>query len=228
MSTTRKVALWGGIAYLVTFFASIPALSLLEPVTDHADYVLGAGSDNQVILGGLFELVTALAGVAAALALYPVTRRVSRSGAVGLVASRVVEAGIIIIGVVSVLTVVTLRQDLGGSADAPAGLTTVAAALIDVREWTFQFGPNVMAGINALFLATMLYRAGLVPKILPILGFIGIPLIIGKAVAVSFGALDELTVTAFLFALPIAAWEFGLGLWLTFKGFRPSPVLDEA
>jgi hypothetical protein len=228
MSTTRRVALLGGIAYLVTFLASIPALALLEPVTDHADYVLGAGSDNQVVLGGLFELVTALAGVATALALYPVTRRVSKTGALGLVASRLVEAGIIIVGVVSILTIVTLRQDLGGSADAPAGLMAASAALVDVREWTFQFGPNLMAAINAAFLATMLYRAHLVPKILPILGFIGIPLLVGKMLAVSFDVMDELTVTAFLLALPIAAWEFGLGLWLTFKGFRPSPVLDEA
>jgi hypothetical protein len=85
-----------------------------------------------------------------------------------------------------------------------------------------------MPAINAAFLATMLYRAGLVPKILPILGLIGAPLLVGKTVAVSFGAFDELTVTAFLFALPIAAWELGLGLWLTFKGFRPSPLLDKA
>ncbi|MET8947221.1 DUF4386 domain-containing protein [Streptomyces sp. NPDC004542] len=224
MSKERRVALLGGIAYLITFAASIPALPLLEPVTDHADYVLGAGQDTQVVLGGVMELVTAFACVATALALYPVTRRVSRTAALGFVSSRLVEAGLILVGVVSVLSVVTLRQDLGGT-DAPAGLTTVAQALVDVRDWTFLFGPGIMSAINALFLGTMLYRAGLVPRSLPVLGLIGAPLMVAKCMVVAFGGMDDLSVVSLLLTLPIAAWEFGLGLWLTFKGFRPSPVL---
>ncbi|MDW8807797.1 DUF4386 domain-containing protein [Streptomyces scabiei] len=225
MSKERRVALLGGIAYLITFAASIPALPLLEPVTDHADYVLGAGQDTRVVLGGVMELVTAFAGVATALALYPVTRRVSRTAALGFVSFRLVEAGLILTGVVSVLSVVTLRQDLGGSTDAPAGLTTVAQALVDVRDWTFLFGPGIMSTINALFLGTVLYRAGLVPRSLPVLGFIGVPLMVAKCMVVAFGGMDDLSVVSLLLTLPIAAWEFGLGLRLTFKGFRPSPAL---
>ncbi|MFI0508143.1 DUF4386 domain-containing protein [Streptomyces sp. WSLK1-5] len=226
MSKDRRVALLGGITYLITFAASIPALPLLEPVTDHADYVLGAGQDTQVVLGGVMELVTAFACVATALALYPVTRRVSRTAALGFVSSRLVEAGLILTGVVSILSVVTLRQDLGGSTDAPAGLTTVAQALVDVRDWTFLFGPGIMSAINALFLGTVLYRAGLVPRLLPVLGFIGVPLMVAKCMVVAFGGMDDLSAVSLLLTLPIAAWEFGLGLWLTFKGFRPSPVLS--
>lgn len=225
MAKARRIALLGGIAYLVTFIASMPALALLEPATDHPRYVLGAGSDNQVVLGGMFEFITALAGVATALALYPVTRRVNKTFALGFVASRLVDAGLIIVGVVSILSVVTLRQDLGGSHDAPAGLLPVSQALVAVRDWTFLFGPGVMPAINAAFLATVLYQARLVPRILPVIGLIGAPLLVAKTVAVSFDAFEELTVTAMLFALPIAAWEFGLGCWLTFKGFRPAPLL---
>lgn len=222
----RRVALLGGIAYLATFVFSIPAVFLLSPVTDHpAGFVLGSGSETQVILGGVFELVTALACVATALALYPVTRRVDRTAALGFVASRTVEAGLILIGVVSVLSVVTLRQDFAGTPDAPAGLAAVAHGLVDVRDWTFLFGPGVMPAINALFLATILYRAGLVPRILPVLSLIGAPLLVAKTMVVTFGGLDDLSVVAGLCALPIAAWELGLGLWLTFRGFRPSPVL---
>lgn len=226
-NNARRVALWGGIAYLATFVFSMPAVGLLSPATNHADFVLGAGgSDNQVLLGGIFELITAFACVATALALYPVTRRVSRTAALGFVASRIVEAGLILVGVVSILTVVTLRQDLGGSQDAPAGLTAVAHALVDVRDWTFLFGPGVMPAFNALFLATVLYKAGLVPRLLPILGLVGAPLLITKSMIVAFGGMDDMSVAAFPLALPIAAWELGLGLWLTFKGFRPSPVLN--
>lgn len=225
MSNSRRVALLGGIAYLITFAASIPALPLLEPVTDHADYVLGAGKDTQVVLGGVMEVVTAFACVATALALYPVTRRVDRTAALGFLSSRLVEAGLILVGVVSVLSVVTLRQDLGGSPDAPAGLTTVAQALVDVRDWTFLFGPGIMPAVNALFLGTVLYRAGLVPRSLPVLGLLGAPLLVARTTVVALGGMDDLSVGALLLTLPIAAWELGLGLWLTFKGFRPSPVL---
>jgi hypothetical protein len=173
------------------------------------------------------EFVTALACIATALALYPVTRRISRTGAVGFLSSRLFEAALIGIGVVSILSVVSLRQDLGGTTDAPAGLVPVATALVDVRDWTFLLGPGVMPALNAAFLATMLYRAGLVPRILPILGFIGAPLLLLKTLTVAFGTLDDLSSTALLMALPIAAWELALGLWLTFKGFRPSPTLTQ-
>ncbi|KQW52786.1 hypothetical protein ASC77_00230 [Nocardioides sp. Root1257] len=222
----RRTALLGGLAYLATFVFSMPAVPLLHPATDDpTGFVQGAGNETQVLVGGVFELITALACVATALALYPVTRRVSRTSALGFVASRTVEAGLILVGVVSILSVVTLRQDFAGTADAPAGLAAVAHGLVDVRDWTFLFGPGVMPAFNALFLATILYRAGLVPRVLPVLGLIGAPILLAKTMVVTFGGLDDFSVVAGLCALPIAAWELGLGLWLTFKGFRASPVL---
>jgi len=223
----RRVALWGGLAYIATFVFSMPAVPMYNPVTKHAEFVLGGGgSDNQVLLAGFSEFLTALACVATALALYPVTRRISKVGAIGFISSRLLEAALIAVGVVSVLSVVTLRQDYAGDASAPEGLVAVAQALVDVRDWTFLLGPGVMPAINAAFLATMLYRAGLVPRILPILGLVGAPLLIIKSTIVFFGGLSgDISVVAGLMVLPIATWELGLGLWLTFKGFRPAPVL---
>lgn len=227
MTPTRRVALFGGIAYLLTFATSIPALPLLEPVTGHPDFVLGgAGADNRVLVGGLLEVFVAFTCVATAVALYPVTRSVNRTLALGFVASRLVEAGLILTGAVSILSVVTLRQDLGGSAQAPEGLVVVAHALVDVRDWTFLFGPGFMAPINALLLGTLLYRSGLVPRLIPAIGLIGAPILFGSKLAVVFGAFGDTSSTALLLALPIALWELSLGLWLTFKGFRPAPVLD--
>ena len=152
---------------------------------------------------------------------------ISKTAAVGFVTSRLVEASLIVIGVVSILAVVTLRQDLGGSHDAPAGLSVAAQALVTVRDWTFSFGPGVMPAINALFLATMLYRANLVPRVLPVLGLVGAPLLLIKTMVVIFGGMGDVSTLAALLTAPIAVWEFGLGCWLTFKGFRPSPILAE-
>lgn len=226
--TARRVALYAGIAYLLTFLFSIPALGLLAPATDHADFVLGGGGkDNQVLLGGLFEIFVAFTGVATAVALYPVTRRVNRTLALGFVTTRLIEGGLILTGVVSILSVVTLRQDFAGTPDAHQGVVAVASALVDVRDWTFLFGPGFMAPLNALMLATIMYKSGLVPRIIPRVGLIGAPVLFGSKVFVLFGAFGDTSSTALLLALPIALWEFSLGLWLTVKGFRPVPVVAD-
>ncbi len=149
----------------------------------------------------------------------------SRTLALGFVASRLLEAAIIMVGVVSILTVVTLRQDVGGAA-ASDGVVTTARALVDVRAWTFLLGPGVMPAFNALFLGTILYRSGLVPRALPLLGLVGAPLLVLKSLIVAFGAMGDSSAGAAVMALPIAAWELGLALWLTFKGFRSTTALS--
>ena len=221
----RRVALWGGLAYLATFVFSIPAVALLVPATDHVrTFMTGGDSDDmRVIAGGVSEMLNAFACVATALVLHPVTSRVSRTLALGFVASRLLEAAIIMVGVVSILTVVTLRQDLGGAA-APAGVIATAHALVAVRSWTFLFGPGVMPAFNALFLGTILYRSGLVPRVLPLIGLVGAPLLVLKSLIVAFGAMGDASAGAALMALPIAAWELGLALWLTFRGFRAAAL----
>jgi hypothetical protein len=132
----------------------------------------------------------------------------------------------IFVGVVSVLGVYTLRQDFAGT--DTAGLTTTAHALVAVKDWTFLLGPGVMAVINALFLATVLYRSRLVPRIIPTIGLIGAPILLASSTASLFGAYDQVSSSAVFGALPIATWEFSLGLYMTFKGFKPSPVTDDA
>jgi len=222
----RKVALYGGIAYLVTFVASIPQLGLYaDLVDDPAAYVSGTGgSDTPVLLGSWLEIVTALACVATAVLLYPATRRVSRTAAIGFVGSRLVEAGLILVGAVTVLAVFTLKSDLSGVAGPQAdALHVTAQALVDVRQWTFLVGPGLVPGVNALFLGYVMYRGGLVPRVLPIIGLIGAPLILLSATVTIFDGWEQTSPVAGLLALPIAAWELGLGLYLTFKGFKVAP-----
>lgn len=80
--------------------------------------------------------------------------------------------------------------------------------------------------LNALLLGPLLYRSRLVPRILPVIGFIGAPLLIVSAVATTFdswGQVSALAALTALTALPIALWEFSLGIWLVVMGFKPSP-----
>lgn len=225
MDSTRKAALAAGLFYISTFVFSIPALGLYEGVVNDANFVLGAGSDQGVLWGGLIEILTALTGIGAAVALYPVIKRHGPGRAVGFVASRTLEAAMIFTGVVAVLAVSTLRQDFAGGTDT-AAITTTASALAAIKEWTFLLGPGLMASVNALCFATILYRSGLVPRWMPTLGLIGAPLLLASSTVTLFGGWEQISSTGILFALPIAVWEFSVGVYMTVKGFRTRPVTE--
>jgi hypothetical protein len=222
MSSTRKIALVAGIFYLITFI-SIPTLALYGPVKNHRDWILGSGGHTGLLVGGFLELIVALAGIGTAVTLYPVVKRQNEGAALGFVTARVLEAVMIFTGVVSLLSLVTLRQDLGGAAGAnAAALVTTSASHVAVYNWTFLLSQSLMPAFNALLLGSLLYRSRLVPRIIPVIGLIGAPFLICTVIATLFGAM-KLGSPEFA-ALPVAAWELSLGIWLVVKGFRPSPI----
>ena len=224
MTSTRKTALVAGVFYLITFI-SIPTLALYGPVKNHRDWILSSGSHTGLLVGGFLEVIVALAGIGTAVTLYPVVKRQNEGFALGFVTARVVEAGMIFTGVISLLSLVTLRQDLGGAAGADAAsLVTTGASHVAVYNWTFLLGQSLMPGINALLLGSLMYRSRLVPRIIPVIGLIGAPILIAAVTAKLFGSPGSIAGGAGLAAIPVAAWEFSLGMWLVVKGFRPSPV----
>jgi uncharacterized protein DUF4386 len=220
----RRTAFLAGALYLVTFLASIPALALKGPAMDDPDFVLGAGSDTGVLLGGVLDLVNALACIGTAVVLFPVVKRWSEAAALGFVTTRVLEAATIFLGVIGLLAVVTLRQDLAGStgAAAAASLDVAARSLVAVHQWTFLFGPGLMAALNALLLGSLVYRSGLVPRVIPLMGLVGAPLLVASCTATVFGLWDQVSPVALVLTLPVALWERSLGLWLVVKGFDRS------
>jgi hypothetical protein len=226
MDRARKTALAAGIFYLITFVSSIPAVFLIAPVLNDPNYITGSGADSQVILGCMLDIVNAATAIGSAVALFSLLRRHSAGLALGFVTSRLMEGVIVMIGVVSLLAVVTLRQ--AGAADgSDATLVTIGHALVAVRNWTFLLGPSLVPGINALLLGTILYRSRLVPRIIPLLGLIGAPLIIVSVISTVFGVNSGLSIFSNIATAPIFLWELSLGLWMTFKGFRPTPHTAE-
>ena len=222
MDKMRRTALTAGVFYLITF-VSIPTLALYGPVRDHRDWVLGSGASTGVLVGGFLEVIVALAGIGTAVTLYPVVKRQNEGAALGFVAARVLEAAMIFTGVISLLSLLTLRQDLGGTAGAnAAALVTTGASHVAVYNWTFLLSQSLMPAINALLLGSLLYRSRLVPRIIPVLGLIGAPLLICTVVATLFGGFK--LGSPELAALPVAAWELSLGVWLVVKGFKPCPI----
>jgi hypothetical protein len=225
MDRLRKTAFLAGALYLVTFIASIPAIFVLDPVLSDPNYIVGSGADTRVLFGGLLDIVNALACIGTAVVLFPVVKRQNETLALGFVTSRMLEAAIICIGVVSLFAVVTLRQDMAGAPGAdPDSLVTVGASLVAIRDWTFLLGPGVMAAVNALLLGTLMYRSGLVPRAIPLMGLIGAPLLLSAKLGMMFGVNDEVSLWSAIALAPIFFWELSLGVWLVLKGFRPSPI----
>jgi hypothetical protein len=226
----RRTARVAGVWFVITFVASIPALLLYDPVLNDTGCILGAGADTRVQLGAFLEIVTAIAGIATAVVLFPIVKRQSEAIALGYVATRVLESTIIVVGLISLLAVVTLRQDLGGAAGSDrATLDAVGRALVAIKDGTFLLGPAYCAGLgNGLLLGYLMYRSGLVPRRMALLGVIGGPLSVVGAIFVLFGAWEQTSATQFIFTIPEIAWEASLGIYLIVKGFRPSPILDDA
>jgi hypothetical protein len=222
MDYTRKAALYAGLFYIATFVFSIPALGLYDGVVNDANFVLGSGSDDGVLWGGLIEVLTGLTGIGTAVALYPVLKRYGPGRAAGFVASRTLEAAMIFTGVLAVLAVFTLRQ---GGGDATA-LTTVTDGLVAVKDWTFLLGPGVMPAINALCFATIMYKTEMLPRWIPVAGLIGAPMLLLSSTVTLFGGWEQVTVVSMLMALPIATWELSAGAYMAVKGFRTPAVAE--
>ncbi len=230
MSTTRRLASIAGVLYLVTFVTSIPALllkepALADPLLADAGLSLGSGVEAGVRLAGFLEVVLAVACVGTAVALYPIVRRRSEAAAVGFVAARVLEASLIGVGVIAMLSVVTVHEPLGGGSEPNVlAMSATVTALIALHDWTFLLGPGLVPAVNAVLLGAVLYRTGLVPRAIPAMGLLGAPLLAASATATLFGVHDQVSVTAALLAAPIALWELSLGVWLVAKGFRPAAI----
>jgi hypothetical protein len=225
----RRTARIAGWLFVITFVTSIPELFLYKPLLKHTNYILGSGAHTRIALGATLEVLLAISGIGTAVVLYPIIKRQSQSISLGYVASRTLESTIIIVGVISVMSVVTLRHDVGGAGAAnAASLVLVERALVAIHDWTFLLGPGFCSGFgNGLLLGYLMYKSGLVPRGMAMLGLIGGPLIFASGIAILFGAFKNGSPPAAVLALPEIAWEASLGIYLIVKGFRPSPILSQ-
>ncbi|MFD3274727.1 DUF4386 domain-containing protein [Aquirufa echingensis] len=212
MTATRKTSLTAGILYLLTFI-SIPTLSLYHEI-HQPNFITSSAPSSDVVLGGILELLMALACIGTALAFYPVLKKQNESLALGFVAARILEATLIFAGVASLLTVLSLRS-LGSESQV------LARGLVMLYDRLFLISQSFIPAVNALLLGTLLYQTRLVPRILPIIGIIGAFTLAAGDVAVLYGVFDQRAPEIALTVLPIALWEFSLGLYLVGKGFLP-------
>jgi hypothetical protein len=228
MTSLRKTALVAGLLYLITYLA-IPTVALYGPALDDPDFIASTGNSTGVLWAAVLELIVAFAIVGTGVALFPVLKRQNESVALGFVTARLFETGIIVVGIISVLSIVTLRQDAAVAGADPVSLVNTGRSLVAIHDWTFLIGQTLLPGINALLLGSLMYRSGLVPRVIPLLGLIGAPLMISSALGQVVGINSEYSAWSAIALVPIFLWELTLGLWLVFKGFKPSaPIMVEA
>jgi hypothetical protein len=220
MNPTRRVALITGVAFLITFAASIPAaFYFYAPVLDNADYILGAGADTRIGWGTVLEVILVVANIATAVALYPVVKRQNEGLALGYVAARTFESTMIAVGIIAMLAVVTLRQEIAGAVDAAASVA-LGQALVAVHDWTFLLGPGMVGIWNGLLLGYLMYRSELVPKSMAVLGMVAGTLLIASAIPILLGVYEAGSAPQVIATAPEFIWELFLGIYLTLKGFR--------
>lgn len=217
MSPLRKSALTAGVLYLLTF-VSIPTLSIYGAMRE-VNSVVSPGLNTSVNIGAILEIIVALSSIATAVVLYPILKKESEGLALGLVCSRVLEAGTIFAGVSFILTSVTLNQSTAG-AQAPFTSQT----MIIMYDRVFLIGQSLMPAVNDLLLGFLLYQSRLVPRSLSLIGILGGPLLVVGDILVLFGLIGQHAPATPLFAVPVALFEFSFGIYLIVKGFKPSSI----
>jgi Domain of unknown function (DUF4386) len=222
MAEDQRNARIFGVLFLITFVTSIPALLLYQPVLDDpAGYIAGGGEDNQIYLGALLELLLIIANIGTAVVVFPILRRQNEILSLGYVTARIVECVFIAAGILFVLGIVSLRQD-----DPDA--SSLAVSLAALKDWTFLLGPGFIVGWgNGLILGYLMYRSGLVPRAMAMLGLIGGPLIILSGIGTLFDAWDAGSTVPAITVIPEFLWELSLGIYAAVWGFRrDAPILS--
>jgi hypothetical protein len=226
MTSTRRTAIVAGVFFLITEVTAIAGVLLYGSVLGSPDFVVSPTVDDTGVRAGAFlEVLLAIAVVGTAVTLYPIVRRQNEGMALGHVAGRLIEATIIAVGAISLLAVVTMREDLAGTTGAEAAAAvTGGQSLVAVHNWTFLFGPKLALGVNTVLLAYLMYRSRLVPRAIAVLGLVGGSLIFASGTAVLFGLYEDLSIPGLAAAAPVLAWELSVATWMIVKGFRPSPI----
>ena len=226
MDSNRKNEILVGVLFMLTAVAAIIGLALYQPILIDADYIVkGSANETQVIWGAFCELILAFSVIGTSIMMYPILNKENESMAIGYICFRLLEATIIIIGIISLLSVVTLNQEFAKAIDPDViSFLTAGKLLATVHNWTFLFGPNLALGPSTLMMSYFLYDSKLVPRFISILGLAGGFLILVCALLVMFGVFLQVSIWGAILAIPVFTYEMSLAVRLIVKGFNSTVV----
>lgn len=226
MKSNRSNAIAAGILFIIAAVAAMTGRILYGPILTDPEYIIkGTAHEAQVLWGAFFEILTAFAVIGTPVALVPVLRKYNQSMAIATVGFRLLEATMIIVGILSLLTIVTLSHQFTNEIN-PDNISYLLAGktLLALQNWTFAFGPNIALGPSTFMTGYLLYRSKLVPRFISILGMIGGLLISSCGVMIMFGLFTQTSLWGGLLAIPVFVYEMSLAIRLLSRGFNKTEV----
>jgi len=224
--SNKKAAKIVGVFFILAAVTAVIGLILYDPILNGPDYLIkGSQHANQVILGAVLELILVVSAIGTSTTMFPFLRKYNETIALWHVCFRFLEAIIITVGVISVLSLLTLSQEfVAGGATNAASFLASGIVLKAVHDWTFLLGPNIMLGINTIMYSYIFYKSKLVPRFISILGMTGATLVFIAGLLEMFGVIPQVSVLGGILSLPVAANEMILAGWLIVKGFNESAL----
>jgi hypothetical protein len=226
MNSNRDIAIFVGVLYILAAVTAIIGFALYQPILNNPEYIIkGSGNETQVFLGALNELILAFSIIGISILMFPIINKENESLAIGYICFRFLEAILIIIGIIGLLSIVTLSQKFCTEvAPNETSYLTAGKLLVSIHNWTFLFGPNLALGASTLLMSYFWYDSKLVPRFISILGLAGGFLILTCALLVMFGFFPQVSNWGAILAIPVFAYEMSLAVWLIGKGFNSSVV----
>ena len=225
MNSNKKTARIVGVLFIIGTVAGILSVVFSGSILDAPDYLIKvSANESQVIIGALFVLIMAFACTGIAIWLYPVIRKHNEALALGSVGFRLIEGVFHLVGVIGLLSLLTLSQEYvkAGAPDA-SYFQTSGTLLLAARDWAGVLGSFAFI-LGALMYYYVFYQSKLIPRWLSVWGLIGVPFWIAEILLSMFGFVDPFSTTVILLDLPIAVNEMVLAVWLIVKGFNSSAI----
>ena len=230
MDTNKRAARIVGVLFIATTGAAIVSGAFLLPILEAPDYLVQvSANESQVMIGALFYFIMAAAGASIVIPMYPILKKYSKGMALGAVGFRIIEGAIFMVGVICVLSLVTVSQEFV-QAGAPDGSYYQTLGELLRAGYTIDHAvvPGVFAfSLGALMYYYLFYQSKLVPRWLSVWGLVGVILGIVNGLYDMFGGIPNETISMLL-DLPIFAQEMVLAIWLIVKGFNPSAIASES
>lgn len=226
MNSNKKAAKIVGVLFILAALSAVIGLNLYDPILNGPDYLIkGSKHANQVILGAVMELILVVSAIGTATTMFPLLRKYNETIALWHVCFRFLEAIIITVGIISVLSLLTLSQEfVAAGAPDPASFHSSGIILKAIHDWTFMLGPLFMLGINTVMYSYIFYKTKLVPRFISILGMTGATFVFVCALFVMFGVFPQISFWGAILAVPVAANEMILAVWLLIKGFNETVI----
>jgi len=222
MKSNSNIAVIAGVFFLLTEVTSITGLLLYDPVLHDPNYIIKAtANETRLLWGAFFEIILVFTQIGTAVTLFPILKKYSEGIAIGTVCFRLMEAIIVVIGIMSILAIVTLNHEYLKEVNPDSTSYLLAGKiLLAIHNWTFLYGPNLMLGPSTFLTSYLLYKSKLVPRFITILGLVGGPLISFNALLVTFGVFSQISVWGMALAIPVFVYKVSLAIRLLVKGFN--------